>query len=254
MAPERISSLLSKIQIVLSTENQVSRLEKELVKDYLRELFVLIDEMPEQGQFRSHYFPPVVDEPAETLTPKEPHPEVATTKDTTPPPMDDPPSAELPRREEQEAEPVLISAEAATEGPAVSAKEEKQNGFAQPTFDKEETVTEMITARVPTPPKYRAIFEVQTSNEISDVLSRSPIADLNQAFSINDKLIIVNELFGGEQESFQDTIDILNRKYSFDEAKTHLLRYVIDKYGWLDEEKVERAREFVRLVERRYLG
>ena len=101
--------------------------------------------------------------------------------------------------------------------------------------------------------RYNALFQQQSGNELSDRLSRSPIDNLQRALSINDRLLTVNQLFNGNHESFNETIDILNSKYSFSEAKSYLVRYVIDKFDWLDEEKVDQARDFIKLVERRFL-
>jgi hypothetical protein len=115
-------------------------------------------------------------------------------------------------------------------------------------------VAEVFRHETVIPEKYRLLFEANHSKDLSDKLSRAPISDLMKAFSINDRMLVVTDLYNGDHQKFQDTIDILNTKYSFDEAKSYLLRYIVDQYEWLGEEKLERAREFVKLVERRFLG
>ncbi|NND05733.1 MAG: hypothetical protein HKN87_05080 [Saprospiraceae bacterium] len=135
-----------------------------------------------------------------------------------------------------------------SEGKSIS----NQSRTQEPSSVIKENLREIIEQQSPVPPKYSPLFEQGKGNELSDRLSRTPIQDLQRAFGINDKLLVTNELFDGNSDFFNETLDVLNRKYSFEEAKSHIIRHIVDKYQWLDDQRLEGARQFIKLVERRY--
>jgi hypothetical protein len=61
----------------------------------------------------------------------------------------------------------------------------------------------------------------------------------------------MNELFGRDLNALNDYLSRLNRMDSMEEAKP-LLQQLAEQYGWADEEREDIAREFIRLVRRRY--
>jgi len=111
----------------------------------------------------------------------------------------------------------------------------------------------------PPPPKprksgnYEVLFDQKQAKELSEKLSERPITDLTKAFAINDKLLYINELFGRDNESFNETLKLLNRFEGMSEAKSLLLS-VAEQYDWLDEERQEIAQSFIKTVRRRYNG
>lgn len=263
MAHSKIQNLLQKIQSIIGDEQSMSRLEKDLVKDYLREVYELTNAIPLSGaiksegdvsvQSRNHFqenIPStrIQEEPSKNVyhaTPVRPlEKEISRTQDSYIPngkkeqyaPES---SVEVKERPQEQSLPTAPLTQPAPSGSRPESTET--------------SVPEVFRQEVPVPKKYESLFESTAAKELSDKLSRSPISDLNRAFSINDRLLIVGDLFANDQQKFQETIDILNTKYSFDEAKSYLMRYIVDRFNWIDEEKSERAREFIKLVERRYL-
>jgi hypothetical protein len=113
------------------------------------------------------------------------------------------------------------------------------------------------TPTPPPPPRksgnYEVLFDQKQAKELSEKLSERPITDLTKAFAINDKLLYINELFGRDNESFNETLKLLNRFESMSEAKSLLLS-VAEQYDWLDEERQEIAQSFIKTVRRRYNG
>jgi len=69
---------------------------------------------------------------------------------------------------------------------------------------------------------------------------------------LNEKIFTVNELFGGNNAEFQNTMVALNGLGSYDEAKSVLMGSVANKYGWGEPGKLKKARNFIKLVQRRY--
>lgn len=315
MNQQKIESLLKKIQTILTDPTELSKLEKDLVKDYLRKLYDMVDgsgpteqlpsppkqssinpiagNLPSLKHVEQHISPPKVEVPQEKVNPSEVKPEKTKASQPINPP--NPPKVESPVEEKPDpVRPTIVMEEkkveeapAEVKPPTVPVREEEKTWEdAQMASVKDQPVSEYTPARSPLEQKpnglsesqersrttrierevpevfrmeeristkYNTLFQQQQSNELSDRLSRSPIDNLQRALSINDRLLTVNQLFNGNHEAFNETIDILNSKYSFGEAKSYLVRYVIDKYEWLDEEKVDQARDFIKLVERRFL-
>ena len=317
MNQQKIESLLRKIQTILTDPTELSKLEKDLVKDYLRTLYDMVDgsgpveqvpsthrqssinpiagNLPSLKHVEERVHKPATKVSQEETITSEVQPERVKPSQPIIPPSP-PPVEQSAEAKPKPAEPsTIVEEKVSTQEPENDktpptvpvSEQEKTWEDAQMASVKDQSVSEYTPTRTPldlksngssdsrqtkeTAPrverempevfrmeerissKYNTLFQQQQSNELSDRLSRSPIENLQRALSINDRLLTVNQLFNGNHEAFNDTIDILNSKYSFAEAKSYLVRYVIDKYEWLDEEKVDQARDFIKLVERRFL-
>lgn len=68
----------------------------------------------------------------------------------------------------------------------------------------------------------------------------------------NDRAFTVNELFAGDAESFKSAIQTLNSLTSFAEAKSFLVANAAIKYDWAAAERVKKAKNFIKLVKRRF--
>ena len=84
-------------------------------------------------------------------------------------------------------------------------------------------------------------------------LSEAPIKDLGKALGLNEKFLYINELFNGDVEKFQSSIKILNEGDSFTAARVHIESALIEQHQWMKKLKKPVAKEFVKLVRRRYL-
>jgi hypothetical protein len=100
--------------------------------------------------------------------------------------------------------------------------------------------------------RFDSLFKASASGDLSDKLSRQPIAQLNKAFAINDKVLYINDLFEKDHLVFSDTIRVLDNLQHMDEAK-RIIADLADQYQWLDETRLETAQAFVQLVQRRFL-
>lgn len=98
------------------------------------------------------------------------------------------------------------------------------------------------------------LFYFQEARELSDRLSLSPIADLTKALGINDRLLTVNELFGGDYAFFDESFRKLNSMSTFEEAKSYLKDNVVQDQDWLNPVKKERAKRFIKFIKRRYIN
>ena len=96
------------------------------------------------------------------------------------------------------------------------------------------------------------LFEHHQATELSEKLSELPIQDLSKAMGLNEKIFTINELFDGDQEAFKDSIQVLNGFHSFEEAKNYLVTEIAVRYNWALKEKKSKAKNFIKLVRRRY--
>ncbi len=101
-------------------------------------------------------------------------------------------------------------------------------------------------------PDLEALFDFKKGGELADRLSEQPIQDLTRAISINDRLLYMNQLFGKDMKELDESLKLLNRFESLQEAKS-LIYNLAEQYNWTGEEKMEIAQDFIKLVRRRYL-
>ena len=108
----------------------------------------------------------------------------------------------------------------------------------------------------PAPPlankQLSALFEFHNATELSEKLGERAVGDLTKALAINDRLLYMNELFGRDLNRLNDTLSELNRFNSMDQAK-YVLAPLAEQFNWLEEDRKEVAKDFIRLVRRRYV-
>lgn len=241
MNTKKVEKNLRKINNLFATireEGEASSIEKDLLKSYTRKLY---DAILEEAEIDSPQKPASkVTKPTYSLEEKpQPSPVVKVE------PEKPTPTVEAIVRKELHNEPTPVTPE------------------PKPIVDKvvEEVIKEPTPA--PAPPKkalaidddLKEIFEPIEITELSDRLSNAPIQDLTrQGFSINEKLFNISELFGGDSAYYQTVLERLNGFSSFDEAKQYLATGVAKDRQWGDPNKIKKATNFVRVVQRRYLG
>lgn len=101
-------------------------------------------------------------------------------------------------------------------------------------------------------PEAEALFEQKQVKELSEKLSELPIPDLRKAVSLNDKLLLTRELFGGDNQAFDTAIETLNSFQHMEQAKSYLLDRCVMRYRWTEKKRAETAKNFIKLVRRRY--
>ena len=84
-------------------------------------------------------------------------------------------------------------------------------------------------------------------------MNELPLKDINRGIGINDKLEILNTLFGGQKTLFDITISELNNLKSYEEAQNILGNGPAIQFKWDHDDRREKAIEFIKLIRRRYL-
>ena len=74
----------------------------------------------------------------------------------------------------------------------------------------------------------------------------SSVDDIRQAISLGDRFLFQRELFGGNGELMQKTLDILNQKHDFDDA----LAYINKNFEWNQDSSTYEL--FINVLHRRF--
>ena len=223
---EKISALYKNMS---DDEGSISEIEKDLMRAYLRQFYEYF--MPHPGlETQEHQAPaaPVIELPVE-------------------------------RKEKKKVEPPK---------PAKEAKSPPPHVFVQEEEEEEEEAPAPRVIPTPAPPKpqrareknrdpdsgeeLETLFEHHQAKELSEKLSELPIQDLSKAMGLNEKIFTINELFDGDQDAFKQVIQVLNGFRSFEEAKNYLVSDAAFRYNWAHPEKKNKAKNFIKLVRRRY--
>lgn len=126
-------------------------------------------------------------------------------------------------------------------------------------------VVETVPVVAPTPkrkatpsytvdPEHSDLFSLNMeTKELSEKLGQTRISDLNNAMGLNERIFTVNELFGANNSLYRNVISDLNGLSSFEEAKAYLSANVAEAHNWTHKSKRNKAKNFIKLVRRRYL-
>ncbi len=220
---QKAGILLEKIHALFKNmsadSDSVSEIEKDLMRAYLRQFY--------------ECFLPHGESPAEAAAPVELPPAI-----TRKPVKKIEPVVEEP--EEEEEEEVEEEEVFTPPPPPPPKKKEKEKKIETPEQEEEEELENL--------------FEHHQARELSEKLSELPIQDLGKAMGLNEKIFTINELFNGDQEAFKQTIQALNSLPSFEEAKNFLVREVAVRYNGAHQDKKNKAKNFIKIVRRRYIG
>ncbi len=108
---------------------------------------------------------------------------------------------------------------------------------------------------VPAASTIAAYFDLHNSKkvfEVSDRLGSAPITDLTKSIGLNDKISMIRELWSDDQFAFNNALGTLNSLGSFEEAKNFILNNYVASYNWDSPSKINRAKQFIDLIRRRY--
>jgi hypothetical protein len=243
--------LLLKIQAFLDNGNghEISRLEKDLMKSYVIQLYDAISdesaihhpgtkpfvETPQVIQQKAPAAPVFIPDPEPS--PREIIQPVAR-EVHTPKPQPTPVEVKVP-----DPEPVYVA-------PKVEPKP-VQIPVAPPVM---ETVHIHSSESMGTTANeiLASLFEFSSAQEMAGMASHVPIESIESAMGLNERIFTLNDLFGGDKGLFDSTCAQLNSLHSFTEAKTVLMHGPAKQFNWADPKHQKMAEHFIRIVVRRY--
>ncbi len=264
MNTDKAGRLLRKIQALydnLSDQGTMSSLERDLLLSYLRDLYEEFSAGPVTAkaykeEVRTSPPPPPV------YTPPAP-PKVEERHEHYIPPPPAPPKVE--ERHEHYTPPSPPQPPPVVEKPAPTEPATHYSREPQPS-----TPPVLEPVRVPPPAAeplqtndngtdedhaaIAALFEFKQTGELAEKLQLQPLERIESGMGINERILMINELFRGDGDLFRKTLSDLNALSSFDEAKTFLIRGVASRLQWRDEARKPQALVFIQLVRRRFLN
>jgi hypothetical protein len=86
--------------------------------------------------------------------------------------------------------------------------------------------------------------------EMAETISGEPLKDLRKGIGVNDRFLFVNDLFRGDESSYERSIKTINGFNILPEAQYWIERELKIKLGWDDEQEV--VKQFYALVRRRF--
>jgi hypothetical protein len=88
------------------------------------------------------------------------------------------------------------------------------------------------------------------STEVAQQLQESAIKDLRKEIGINDKYLFINELFGGDEKVFEQSIKTIQQFNIYAEADFWVKKELLGKYQWNTTLPV--VQQFMQLIKRRF--
>lgn len=135
------------------------------------------------------------------------------------------------------AEPVTVS-----EAPAAAEPEEAESGAKEVAVPVGAVLGEVINQDVQT-----LADTIAPRRDMASELRRGePVADLRNAIGINDKFLLIRDLFGGDGEAYEEAIATLNAFDDFDECMIH----IAENYAW--NPNSDGAKFMMELLERKF--
>jgi len=90
----------------------------------------------------------------------------------------------------------------------------------------------------------------EDKTEVAHVLQGAPVRDLRKAIGLNDRYLFINDLFRGDESTYERSIKTINAFNIYAEAEYWIQRELKIKLGWSDENKI--VQQFDQLVRRRF--
>ena len=135
------------------------------------------------------------------------------------------------------AEPVTVS-----EAPAAAEPEKAESGAREVAVPVGAVLGEVINHDVQT-----LADTIAPRRDMASELRRGePVADLRNAIGINDKFLLIRDLFGGDGEAYEEAIATLNAFDDFDECMIH----IAENYAW--NPNSDGAKFMMELLERKF--
>ena len=241
---QKAKKLLDKINSLYSgmendADGSIATIEKDLMRSYVRQFYEVF-----------------LDNSAPVAAPKKAKRKIEVIKATpkpTPPPPPPAPKKEKPRVIELSEEVQEFISETPAPPPVPKPAPRISTPPPAPVYVPPTPVQAPApTFQVSGNEEVLELFEVKRATDLSEKLSSSPLSDLLKAMGLNERILTVNELFGGDAGEFKKVMKDLNKLASFDEAKQYLAANVVEKYGWTKPNKKSKAKILIKTIRRRY--
>ena len=176
------------------------------------------------------------DTAAETPARPEPAPKPAETPAPVPAETPAPVPVEIPAPEPEAEEPAAVPEEPAeipetremSAAPQSAAEEDDEPGFEEITLEAAAPAGVVLGDVINHDVQTLADTLAAPRDRASELRRSEPVTDLRKAIGINDKFLLIRDLFGGDGEAYERAIGTLNDCADFDDC----MIYIAENYAW----------------------
>jgi len=274
---ERVKPILKKVNALienLDDQGQTSAIERDLLLRYLRDLYENVSQpnvkddeisieshivaspiaeserpfteavVPEKEQSQTTFYDATSTSDAAVVAPSEelppdPQPIEAVINKFENPVQYFPPAEET-TQSEVPAVPVEIKTPVAQTTPAVAIVSPDEQSASVPVSSDNKSE------------RFGSVFIEKSATDLADKYQLQPVVTIEGAMGINERMVTINELFGGEHQVFMETVTHINNLTDYKSAQKYLIEGVADRFSWDSDERLGMASEFVQLVRRKF--
>ncbi|MBL7923518.1 MAG: hypothetical protein JNL88_04905 [Bacteroidia bacterium] len=272
------TTVYGQVAEAVSTEENLSLLETDLIRERLRKMYVLVDYLAATSSLSGD---PVREEPAETARPAETSATVKMTEESmaasimatmfnhqqsenktgessfnvTEAPSADAAPQETPVNAAAKQDPEMASEDSPAPVLMVKTIEEKtielrmKEVRASSLYEAPKTLAGNYTAHETLGDK---ITKSKTDRSLSEKLQQQALADLKLSIGINERFAFINELFSGNQQLYHQSIDRINGLMDYQDARKMLHDELATALNWKTDS--QRFLQFDELVRRRFMA
>ncbi|MBI4646760.1 MAG: hypothetical protein HY738_09265 [Bacteroidia bacterium] len=91
------------------------------------------------------------------------------------------------------------------------------------------------------------ISKFKNETDLATRLKYKPISNLHSSISLNDKIMFIKELFEGNTDKYNNTLNDINKSAGLDDS----MQYIHNNFNW--DDKNETVIKFIELIYRRFL-
>jgi hypothetical protein len=90
----------------------------------------------------------------------------------------------------------------------------------------------------------------ESKTEVAEMLIDTPVKDIKKAIGVNDRFVFINELFRGDETTYERSIKTINSFDIWPEAEYWIRRELKLKLSWQDNNEI--VKQFDQIVKRRF--
>ncbi len=99
---------------------------------------------------------------------------------------------------------------------------------------------------------HERLAQIKDDTSIGARMQSKPVSNLKEAIGLNEKFLFINELFNGDINAYNESINQLNSRESIHQA-FEMLNGLTSEYNWDGKRSGETIDKFANLVQRRYM-
>lgn len=82
------------------------------------------------------------------------------------------------------------------------------------------------------PGRFDSVFTEKSANDLADKYQLQKVVTIEGAMGINERMLVINELFGGDHNAFTKTVSHIDALSDFDSARQYLCEGAATEYKW----------------------